>query len=140
MTRATDNKLTPHAKGCLVCGTDCKLIRGLCEKHYRRFTKQMKTIAESDGTEAAEMFESETVRAGWIKEGRQGKRPKDADPFDEIAARVVREFRQEYRGADLVDPEELRQVVEEGDAVIRQTVAEHAAGQLDNLRKKRKSG
>ncbi|GAA5510011.1 hypothetical protein [Novipirellula caenicola] len=74
----------PKTTGCRVCGADVK-TRGLCDKHYRRYSRRLKSMPEAE----REAFEERCIADGWVLPLTKGGRPKeDADPFADIAAEV----------------------------------------------------
>lgn len=83
-------KPTPKTKGCRVCGENTRGGgRGLCQKHYRRWKAKYDELA-ADSQEAAEQYEQDLIRDGWIKPFSRGGRPKaDEDPFDSYAENAV---------------------------------------------------
>ena len=74
-----------------MCGSEKIKGRGLCEKHYRRFLAKMESFA---APEDSELFEAKCIEHGWITERSKGGRPKERDPFDEIADLIVEGRRQ----------------------------------------------
>lgn len=78
-------------EGCRVCGQSVRGGgRGLCQKHYRRWKAKFDTLLAND-EKAAESFEFDCIRDGWIKERSQGGRPReDDDPFDEYAEQALK--------------------------------------------------
>jgi hypothetical protein len=90
------NQRKPFSSGCLICGSDDVKSRGLCDVHYRRFNAKQKKIASEQGEAASEKFEADCLADGWILPKTKGGRPKDADPFDVIAAKIVAECKSTY--------------------------------------------
>lgn len=118
MNCVMSNRPKPFDDGCRVCGrTDERLIRGLCQMHYRRFASRQKEIAAAGGEEAGKAFEEQCLADGWILPKSKGGRPKDEDPFDVIAARMVAEM-----AADI-------------DAAVARDEREQAAEKLRNANK-----
>ncbi|WP_040765850.1 hypothetical protein, partial [Novipirellula maiorica] len=75
----------PKKHGCAVCGDQSIYSRGLCQKHYRRFTRRLKSMPESE----RDAFEARCIADGWVLPLTKGGRPKeDADPFADIAAEI----------------------------------------------------
>lgn len=91
--------------------------RGLCDIHYRRFNAKQKKIAAEQGETAAEKFEADCLADGWILPKTKGGRPKDADPFDVIAAKIVAECAGLYSNSD------ADAAVASGDRVIKKAVS-----------------
>lgn len=94
----------PFTTGCRVCGRDDdRLRRGLCQAHYRRFMLKRKSFA----TEALQQqFERDCIAQGWLEEKQQGRRSKEADPFDAIAASMVAEMAADFDAAVARDKQE----------------------------------
>lgn len=83
----------PKRDGCRVCGSDERLIRGLCQKHYRRWKAKYDELPTQEERDA---FEEECIAKGWITPKSKGGRPKeDPDPFDEIAAEIEQRLKQQ---------------------------------------------
>jgi hypothetical protein len=92
------------------------LIRGLCDIHYRRFLARIKSLTQDEGPQAAELFEADCLAKGWVTAKSKGGRPRDDDPFDAIAARIVAECKGLYTAT------EADATVADGDRVIKKAV------------------
>lgn len=110
------DKRKPSQSGCLICGSDDVKSRGLCDVHYRRFNAKQKKVAADHGEAAAEKFEADCLADGWILPKTKGGRPKDADPFDVIAAKIVAESKGLYTQA------QADEAVSGGDKVIKKAI------------------
>jgi len=87
-----DTRKKPFSVGCRLCGaTDVQLRRGLCSGHFARFNRKYNKLAEESAAKAEE-FESKCIEQGWVLSAARGGRPKEDDPFDQIAAEVDAEF------------------------------------------------
>lgn len=79
---------------CLLCGQSTQLprrgARGLCDVHYRRFLKKLKSLKSDDAQSA---FDEKCVARGILLEKKSGGPKKmDEDPFDEIFAETAAEY------------------------------------------------
>ncbi|GEM_PF-3050712 len=116
MNASETSNRTPAEHGCRVCGSDVTLIRGLCDVHYRRFLARLKSVAAEQGEEAADKFEADCLAKGWVTPKSKGGRPRDDDPFDAIAAKIVAECKGLYAST------EADATVADGDKVIKKAV------------------
>lgn len=98
----------PFTTGCRVCGRDDeRLRRGLCQAHYRRFMLKRKSFPE----ELRQKFEDDCIAQGWLEEKQQGRRSREEDPFDAIAASMVAEMTADFDAA--VERDKREQAAEE---------------------------
>lgn len=77
----TKNKL--KANQCLIdgCSEDVE-IRGVCQYHYRQFLQARRRLLTK---RAREQFDREQVAAGLIAASRQGRTPRQVNPYVKTA-------------------------------------------------------
>lgn len=83
----------------MICDDDSgRLKRGLCLRHYNRFTSKKRRLSPED----AQAFDDKCVEDGYIlPSGGKGGRPKqDDDPFDEVLAEIIGEGHAEITAAE----------------------------------------
>lgn len=90
--------------------------RGLCQTHYRRWLAKYDAMKQENPA-AADRFEADCIRDGWlIPKSKGGRRKGDDDPFDDYAIRAL--------------AEETDQVIAEGHADIDDALRAYRANKV----------